>query len=184
VGFALGAGYRTSAADAPPSVGLSMTTLIGHRYAWLADRFGLGVTASFAFERYAREVSGVKETSPGKMEPFQGTRELQLLDFVALQTATVALGRVHPWVAAGAGLGVARFASPEPRYAPGESRRNMALLQAAAGVAVNVSGPTDVELRIEHTRPLWAPAFDTEAGERLRLFGNRLSVRLGIEYRF
>ncbi len=161
-----------------------MTTLMSYRYAWLADRFGLGVTASFAFERYATTVTAFKEVSPGQLVSYKGTRELQLLDFIVLQTASVALGRVQPWVALGGGLGMGRFSSPEAMYAPGESRPTMLVVQAAAGVAVNVTGPTDVELRIEHTRPIRAPRFDTETGARLHLFQGRIAARLGVQYRF
>lgn len=187
VGLAAGGSYRLGAAahDTPPAFGFTLTTFVSHCYSVIGDHLALGVAGSFAYERYSRTVRAESTVAPGQVVPYDGVRELTSGTFVGLQTVTLLLGRARPWVALGGGLGLDHFKSPELPYAPrGEARATVALLQGALGFDLQVAPQTDAGLRLDYVRPLSDSTFVTTAGERLHLFGSRLSVRMGIQYRF
>jgi hypothetical protein len=180
----IGGAYRVSqaATDAPPALGLAFSTFGGWRYAALG-RLELGVGASFSYQRYARTVTFKQMVSPGVEMDAQGDRLLSTGDFVAAHTFTVVLGRWRPWLSVGAGISLDHFTSPEARYAPGESRTTLPLVQGAAGFHVEVAPQTDGGIQVDYAH-LFEPAFVTTAGERLHLFGDRVAVRLEMQYRF
>src|SRR4051812_38658716 len=84
--------YRPGDSVGPaPAAGFSLGATFEHRYLTVADLLGLGVGVDFFYDHFARDTQFV-------------TSEQQLLtqtSFVLLQTASIALGRVRPWVAAG-----------------------------------------------------------------------------------
>ncbi len=186
VGFAAGVGYRLAPAarDVPPALGLSLTTLIGRRYALLRGQLALGVAASFAYERYSTLVKVTKEVMPGREVPYEAVRGISFFDFAVLQTAAVELGRLRPWAAVGAGASLGHFTSPEPRYGPGEARVLAAVLLGGLGLDVAIAKQTDVGLRLEYAHLVPRPELRTDGGERLDVFGHRLAARLSLQYRF
>jgi hypothetical protein len=184
LGLTIGGAYRVGAAakDVPPRLGLAFSTFAGRRYATLG-RLELGVAASFGYQRYTRTVTFKKMTIPGMEVDTQGDRVLSTGDFVAAQTLTMVLGRWRPWVSVGGGVSLDHFTSPEARYAPGESRRTLPTVQGAAGFHLEVAPQTDGGLQIDYAHP-FESAFVTTGGERLHVFGDRLAVRLEMQYRF
>ena len=185
LGLTIGGSYRLppAARDAPPRLGLSFSTFAGRRYATLGQHLELGVLASFSYQRFSRTVRVTKMVAPGMDIELDGDRIMSMGDFVAAQTVTAVIGRVRPWLSAGGGLSLDHFTSQETRYRPGESRETVGVVQVGAGFHLEVAPQTDGGLRFDWVHS-FAPAFVTEAGERLHLFGDRLAVRLEMQYRF
>jgi hypothetical protein len=184
LGLTIGGAYRVgqAATDVPPSLGLAFSTFGGWRYAALG-RLELGVGGSFSYQRYARTVTFQQMVRPGVEMAVQGDRVLSTGDFVAAQTFTVVVGRWRPWLSVGGGVSIDHFTSPEPRYAPGESRTTLPLVQGAAGFHLEVAPQTDGGIQFDYAH-LFEPVFVTSAGERLHVFGDRLAVRFEMQYRF
>jgi hypothetical protein len=184
LGLTIGGAYRVgqAAKDTTPRLGLAFSTFGGWRYAALG-RLELGVGASFGYQRYARTVTVKKMVMPGVEMEVEGERLFSTGEFVATQTFTLVLGRWRPWLSAGGGISLNHFTSPEPRYAPGESRTTLPLVQGAAGFHIEVAPQTDAGLHFDYAH-LFESAFVTSGGERLHLYGDRLAVRLEMQYRF
>jgi len=184
LGVTIGGAYRVgqAASDAPPALGLAFSTFAGGRYATL-EWLELGLQASFSYQRYTRTVTFKQMVRPGVEMDTTGDRQLSTGDFVAAQTFTGVVGRWRPWVSVGGGVSLDHFTSPEPRYAPGESRQTLPLVQAGAGFHLEVAPQTDAGLQLDYAH-LFEPAFVTAAGERLHVFGDRVAVRLEMQYRF
>jgi hypothetical protein len=184
LGLTVGGAYRVgqAATDVPPQLGLAFSTFGGWRYAAFGQ-LELGVGASFSYQRYSQTVTYKKPVGAGMEVDTVGDRMFSTGDFVAAQTLTVVLGRWRPWLSVGGGISLDHFTSPEPRYAPGESRTTLPLVQGAAGFHVEVAPQTDGGLQVDYAH-LFEPAFVTAGGERLHIFGDRVAVRLEMQYRF
>jgi hypothetical protein len=185
LGLTIGGGYRLkpAAADAPPALGLAFSTFVGRRYAALGRHLELGGAAAFSFQRYARTVKFPRMVAPGMEVQVDGDRQLSTGEFVASQTLTAVFGRWRPWLAVGGGVSIGHFTSPETRYRPGESRRVLPVVQGGAGFHLEVAPQTDAGLQLDYAH-LFEPAYVTEGGERLHVFGDRLALRLEMQYRF
>jgi hypothetical protein len=185
LGLTVGGSYRLgeAARDVPPKLGLAFSTFAGWQYAALGPHLELGLAASFSYQRYARTVNFKKMVTPGVEMDAVGDRLFSTGDFAASQTLTAVFGRWRPWVSVGGGISLDHFTSPEARYLPGESRRTLPLIQAGAGFHLEVAPQTDGGLQLDYVH-LFESAFVTEAGERLHIFGDRLAVRLEMQYRF
>jgi hypothetical protein len=181
----IGGGYRLTPAakDVPPALGLAFSTFAGWRYATLGRHLELGLQASFGYHRMARTVRFAKMVSMGMEVQEEGDRLLSTGDFVAAQTLTAVFGRWRPWVSAGGGLSLGHFTSPEPKYLPGESRRTMPIVQAGAGFHVEVAPQTDGGLQLDWAHP-FTSTYLTDGGDRFHLFGDRLALRIEMQYRF
>jgi hypothetical protein len=189
LGVALGGVYRLPPAgqDAPPALGPALMAFVGRRYALVGEQLALGLAAAFAFEQHTQTLEGAPGGPPGQAQTFAaGTRRLTFGDFVVLQTLALAptASRLRPWLGAGGGLSLAHFTTPEQAFRPGEQRATLIVLHGVAGLDLEVAPHTDVGLRIDGTLPLSPPAFTTDKGERVHLFGTRLGARLGVQYRF
>jgi hypothetical protein len=184
LGLTVGGTYRLppAARDVPPVLGIAFSTFVGRRYATLG-RLELGLMASFAYQRHQSTVHLTKALSPSEDVPYDGERTLSTGEFTLWQKLTGTLGRVRPWIAAGPGLVLAHFTTLETRYAPGESRPTLFQLAAAVGFHVEVAPQTDGGLQLDYAHP-FSKSFVTEQGERLSLFGDRVAVRLEMQYRF
>jgi hypothetical protein len=93
------AGRPTGPDGGVPREGFSLGGTFEHRYAGLADRLGFGVGLDFFFDHFSST----------------GTQN----SFVALQTIALERLPVRPWIAAGAGVGIASGARPVARGALG-----------------------------------------------------------------
>jgi hypothetical protein len=180
-GFRAGADFQLSG-DVSPKVGYSFSPFVQYTYARLADRLGLGVRAEFTFDRFQKLVTvqadmGVDQTP----QPYQTTRTLSFFDFALLATATLHVGRLQPWVAAGMGLALGNFDSPEAAYQPGDFRTTRPLVLGAGGLDLAVGRGALVGLHVEYRNMLSKPSF---LANRIEVFGDRLSVQAGLMYQF
>jgi hypothetical protein len=184
LGLTLGGAWRLppAARDVPPALGLAFSTFVGRRYATLG-RLESGAMVSFAYQRHQSTVHLIKPLSPSEDVPYDGERTLSTGEFTLWQTLTLALGRVRPWLAAGPGMVLGHFTTLEPRYAPGESRPTLFQLAGAVGFHVEVAPQTDAGLQLDYAHA-FGGTFVTDKGERLSVFGDRLALRLEMQYRF
>jgi hypothetical protein len=184
LGLSMGAAYRLppAAHDVPPALGIAFSTFAGRRYVTLG-RLELGAMASFSYQRFMRTVPLTKMIAPGQEIPYDGVRVLSTGDFNLWQTVGTVVGRVRPWVGAGGGVSLAHFTSLEPKYLPGESRPVLFQVLGAVGFHLEVAPQTDGGLQLEYAHP-FSSSFVTETGARYRVFGDRLAVRLEMQYRF
>jgi hypothetical protein len=185
LGVTIGGAYRLAPAakDVPPALGLAFSTFAGWQYLTLGKRLELGLRASFGYHRFHRTVEFAKMVSPGMEVQTVGDLQLSMGDFGAAQTLTAVFGRWRPWLSAGGGLSIGHFTSPEPKYAPGEARRTMPMVQAGVGFHVEVAPQTDGGLQLDwaHT---FTSAYVASSGSRFQLFGDRLALRIEMQYRF
>ena len=175
VGFGGARRLDPAASDVPPTYGLQFASLLGRRYLLVGDRLALGAAFHFAFQRYARDVTVARAPGAGGA-PIQDLRTLTYYDLSVQQTASLALGRVHPFAALGAGLTMGHFSTLEP--ALGEERMVRALFRVAAGLDVTVADPElRVGIEIDYAHVLGTPQLRTTTGER-DVFGSRAGISL------
>jgi hypothetical protein len=184
LGLTVGGAYRLPPAGeaVPPGFGFSFSTFVGWRYARLAP-VDLALQATFGYHRFSRTVPLTKMVAPGQEQAYDGTRALSMGDFTLLQTATLDLGRVRPWFGVGGGISLDHFSSAEPRFEPGEASQTVPILQVGVGLHLEVAPQTDGGLQLDYVHSFGSD-FVTTRGERLDLFGDRLAVRLEMQYRF
>jgi hypothetical protein len=180
IGVSLGGGLRLPPAshEVPPTLGLAIGTFAGYRYATVRERLELGVAAAFSYQRYARSV-GAAVGPAGS-----GDRTYSSGDFVVQQTAAVQLGRLRPWVAAGAGLSLGFFTSTEDPTAPSEQRTTIVIIDGAAGLDLALHEDSYVGLRAQLDLPLARPRIEGGLLDGKHVVGTRLSLELVFGYRF
>jgi len=185
LGVTIGGGYRLepAAREVPPALGLAFSTFAGRRYATLGQRLELGGLLSFSYQRFTRTVRFVRLLMSGMEVEQDGDRLLSTGDFVASQTVTGVFGRWRPWLSAGGGVSIGHFTSPESKYRPGESRKTMPLVQAGVGFHLEVAPQTDGGLRLDWAHP-FTSTYITDTGDRFHLFGDRVALRIEMQYRF
>ena len=181
-GFRAGADFQLSG-DVSPKVGYSFSPFFQYTYAYLADRVGLGVRAEFTFDRFQKLVT-VSADVDGVQQSYQTSRTLSFFDFALLATATLHLGRLQPWLAAGTGLAIANFDSPEAEYRPGDFRATRPLVLGAFGLDLAVERGLLVGLHVEYRGMLAKPSSLLPSGGSIEVFGDRLSIQAGILYQF
>lgn len=183
LGFRAGADFLLSG-DVPPKVGYSFSPFFQYDYARVADRLGLGLRAEFAFDRFQEQVTAQAYIGPGQFQSYQTTRTLSFFDFALLAVATVHFGPLQPWLAAGTGLGVGHFLTAESALDPGESRTTRPLVLGACGLDAAVGRAVLVGLHVEYRNMLARPGFLLASGNRIHVFGDRLSVAAAVLYQF
>ena len=181
-GFRAGADFQLSG-DVSPKVGYSISPFFQYDYMRLADRLGLGVRAEFTFDRFQKLVTA-QGLVDGVEQSYRTTRSLTYFDFALLATATLHLGRLQPWAAAGMGLALGNFDSPEEAYQPGDFRTTSPLVIGAGGLDVAVGRGALVGLHVEYRGMLAKPSSALASGQTIHVFGDRLSVQAGLLYRF
>jgi hypothetical protein len=169
--------YRPGDSVGPaPAAGFSLGATFEHRYAVVGDLVGLGVGVDFFHDRFSRD-GQYMSTTP----------ELLLqTSFVALQTVSVALGRVRPWVAGGGGLSFAHFTgtglTDTGMPLPGVSDNELQpLVRAAAGLDIGLRADLAVVVRADYTHPLTRPTF---GGFAYSPFGDLVDAGVGVLMRF
>ena len=181
-GFCAGADFQLSG-DVSPKVGYSLSPFFQYDYAHLADRLGLGVRAEFTFDRFQKLVTAQVPVN-GVEQSYRTTRSLTYFDFALLATAAGHLGRLQPWAAAGMGLALGNFDSAEAAYQPGDFRTTSPLVIGAGGLDVAVGRGALVGLHVEYRGLLAQPSSLLASGQRINVFGDRLSVQAGLLYQF
>jgi hypothetical protein len=182
-GFRAGADFQLSG-DVSPKVGYSFSPFVQYDYARLADRLGLGLRAEFTFDRFQKLVTAQADIGAGQFQPYQATRALSFFDFALLATATLNLHPLQPWIAAGMGLALGNFNTPETEYQPGDFRTTRPLALGAFGLDVAVGRGALVGLHVEYRGMLAKPSFALPGGGSIEVFGDRLSVQAGLMYQF
>jgi hypothetical protein len=169
--------YRPGDSVGPaPAAGFSIGATVEHRYALLGGLLGLGVAIDFFHDHFAADQQFV-------------TSSQQLLtqtSFAALQTVSVTLGRVRPWVAGGGGLSFAYFSgtgltdmgTPLPGVSDNEL---LPVVRTAAGLDVTVRGDLAIVVRADYTHPLSRPTFGGFASSP---FGDLVDAGVGVLFRF
>jgi hypothetical protein len=130
----------TGSTDGLPREGFSLGGTFERRYASVAETFAFGVGLDFFFDRFS---NGATQNS-----------------FVALQTVTLERLAVHPWIGAGAGVGIAASAR--------------AVARGAVGIELAFARGSSLALRADLTHALSSP----------EAFGDVLDVGLGLLQRF
>ena len=182
-GFCAGADFQLSG-DVSPKVGYSISPLFQYDYLRLADRLALGLRAEFTFDRFQKLVTVQADMGGGQFQSYRTTRSLTYFDFALLATATLHLGRVQPWAAAGVGLALGNFDSAEAAYQPGDFRATSPLVLGAGGLDVAAGRGALVGLHVEYRGMLAQPSSLLASGQRINVFGDRLSVQAGLLYQF
>jgi hypothetical protein len=169
--------YRPGDSIGPaPAAGFSLGATFERRYALIGDRLGLGVGVDLFFDHFAADQQFI-------------TAHQQLLtqtSFVALQTVSVALGRVRPWVAGGFGLSFAYFSGtgltdmgmPLPGVSDNEV---LPIVRAAGGLDIGLRDQLALVVRADYTHPLTTPTF---GGYAYSPFGDLVDAGVGLLYRF
>ena len=157
-GFRAGADFQF-AGDISPKLGYSLSPFVQYTYARMANRLALGVRAEFTFDRFQKLVTVPADM--GTDQPplsYQTTRTLSFFDFALLATATLHLGWLRPWVAAGMGLALGNFQTPEAEYRPVGSHTTRPLALGAGGIDVAVGRGALVGLHVEYRNMLDKPS--------------------------
>jgi len=183
LGFRAGADFQLSG-DVSPRVGYSFSPFFQYTYLRLADRLALGLRAEFTFDRFQQQVTAQADMGGDVFQSYQSTRTLSFFDFALLATATLHLGRLQPWVAAGMGLALGNFDSAEAKYQPGDFRTTRPLVLGAGGLDVAVRREVLVGLHVEYRGLLAKPSVLLTSGQSVYVFGDRLSVAAALLYQF
>jgi len=130
----------TGPTDGLSREGFSLGGTFERRYASVAKTFAFGVGLDFFFDRFSNG----------------GTQN----SFVALQTVTLERLPVHPWIGAGAGLGIASNAR--------------AVTRGAVGLDLPFARGSSIAVRADLTHALSSPG----------AFGDVLDVGIGLLQRF
>lgn len=162
-----------------PSAGFSLSGAYERRYARLgappqSGTLDLGLALSFFHDHF----------SLGLQLPSADDRVLTQTGFTVAQTVALPLPPVSLWAAVGAGFTVAYFSSPEPNLRPGSASARQPLLTGGAGLDWTIQKNTGLRVRLNFTHTLTRPAFVTEMGSHLDLFGDLLDIGAGLFYRF
>jgi hypothetical protein len=180
LGVSAGLSYRLppSGRDVRPAFGFTLATSGSYRYLLIGERLALSVAAAFAYQRYA--------SSFNSLAPSAGsyTRELSIGDFVVMQGAALLLGPIKPWLAAGGGVSLGHYKSPQNAARPDEERETLLVIQGQLGLDIEVKPQVDLGLRLDLVVPLARPTLLMESGAVVKVFGPRLAARLAFQYRF
>ncbi len=179
VGLSGGMAYQATG-DVGPRWGYGIGVFMGRTWLTLGPA-QLGLRGQFDFERFS--TAGTARTMDGK-STYQAERTLSFFQFSALPTLSIAVGRVRPWVGAGAGFAMGYLSTAEDAYLPGEFSATKPVLMGLTGVDVPLRGEALLGLQLAYERVLGAPEFRLDSGAGLHPFGSRVSARLALSYEF
>lgn len=189
IGLGIGGGHRLATEGEPlqPTYGMSVASLFGRRYASLAlgpVTLDLGAAVHFDYQRYVRTVN-IPIVRGGVPGTYEDLRSLSYYEFSALQTLALPLGPLRLLAAVGAGLALGHFSTLEPALRPGEARMVRPLVRGSLGADVQVGSQGGrLGVGISMAVPLFEPTFSTAMGQRLQVFGDRLSANVIYSYAF
>lgn len=179
-----------------PAAGFSVGVSFARRYAHVGAAPGpgpgpepwsgmdLAVGLDLFHDQFTSSVQGSVETNPGVEATYEGRRLLTQTSFAATHTFSLPLSRMRLWAAAGAGLTIAHFSSPEPDLRPGDRSAVQPLVRGAVGFDVIIKSEMGIAVRGDYTHLLTRPSFTTDTGQTLSLFGDLLDIGVGLFYRF
>jgi hypothetical protein len=165
--------------------GFSVGAAFERRYLTLTGGADLGVAIDGSFTRFSSATAGSPVSPPGgEGMAYTGGRTLLQSGFALLQTAGWQLGRVRPFVAAGGGVSIGYFSTPEFDLRPGTASTTQPLARAMAGVDIAVSPTTALTVRANYSHMFTNPTFTTDVAGSFSLFGSLLDVGVGMVARF
>jgi hypothetical protein len=162
--------------------GFSIGGAFERRYLKLASGADLGVAVEGSFTRFS--TAGSPVIVPGQAMAYAATRTLTQTGFALLQTVGWQLGSVRPFVAAGGGVSLGYFSTPEVELRPGTASSTQPLARVMAGVDIAFSPTTAVIVRAGYTHMFSSPTFTTDVAGSYSLFGDLLDVGVGMAARF
>jgi hypothetical protein len=167
-----------------PTEGFSLGASLQRRYLRIAEVVDLGAGLDLFYDRFAEGVLGSAPDASGAEQSFDGQRLLTETSFALLQTVSLNLGPVRPWLGLGGGLTIAYFSSPEQELRPGSTSAVQPLARAGIGADIPLRGRAAVGVRADYSYLFTQPTFTTQAGQTFRPFGNLFDVGIGLLYRF
>jgi len=172
-----------------PAGGFSLGGSFEYRYARLAPAVDFGAALDFLFDQFSRGVIGSTLDDNGVEQTSAGTRTVTSTSFALMQTIGTRAGRLHAWGAAGGGLSIGYFSSPELALRAkgersGSSTAFLPMARAALGADVEIKDHFALGLRATYSHMLQSSAYATSAGSTVHLFGDVLDIHAGLFYRF
>lgn len=162
--------------------GFSIGGSFERRYLQFAGSVDLGVAVEGAFTRFS--TAGSPVIVPGQATAYSATRTLTQTGFALLQTMRWQRGDVSPFVAAGGGVSLGYFSTPEFELSPGTASSTQPLARVVAGIDITFSPTTALTIRASYTHMFTDPTFTTDTGGSYSLFGSLLDVGAGMAARF
>lgn len=162
--------------------GFSVGGAFERRYLALAGGADLGVAIDGSFTRFA--TAGSPVIAPGQGSAYTAVRTLTQTGFALLQTVGWQVGRVRPFVAAGGGVTIGYFSTPEVELRPGTASSTQPIARVVAGVDITFSPTTALTIRASYTHMFTDPTFNTDVAGSYPLFGSLLDVGVGMAARF
>jgi hypothetical protein len=167
-----------------PAAGFSLGGTFERRY--FASRGGVELAGAvdFFYDRFSTGVVGSTTDATGLETTFDASRILSQTSFALLQTVGWRAAELRVFAAAGAGVTIGYFSSPEVDLRPGSKTAAQPIARGVAGVEVALSGTTGVIVRADYTHAFTRPTFTTSVATRYSLFGDILDVGAGLLVRF
>jgi len=167
-----------------PAAGFSLGGTYERRY--FASRGGVELAGAvdFFYDRFSTGVVGSTMDATGQETTFAANRMLSQTSFALLQTVGWRAAELRVFAAAGAGVTIGYFSSPEIDFRPGSKTAAQPIARGVAGVEMMLSGTTGVILRADYTHAFTRPTFTTSVATRYSLFGDILDVGAGMLVRF
>lgn len=142
-----------------PKAGFSLGGTYERDYLDLPGQLELGGAIDFFYDRFATDATGVTLAGNGQEVPATGTRTLTETSFAALQTIALELGGVRPFAAAGVGLSIAYFSTPEVNLRPGSATNVLPFVRGALGVEIPLRAGVAVVARADYSHALTSPTY-------------------------
>jgi hypothetical protein len=167
-----------------PAAGFSLGGMFERRY--LASRGGieLGGAVDFFYDRFSTAVLGSAPDATGQEQPFTGERTLSRTSFALLQTAGWRTAELRMFAAAGVGVTIGYFSSPEVALRPGSTTTAQPLARGVLGAEIAISPITAIILRADYTHAFTRPTFTTLTGTTYSVFGDVFGAGAGLLVRF
>jgi hypothetical protein len=152
----------------------------------LASRRGFehGLAVDFFYDRFSTAVVGSAMDASGQETQFAADRTLSRTSFAFLSTGAWRTVDLRIFAAAGVGITIGYFSSPELDFRPGSKTAVQPLARGALGAEIAISPLTAVVIRADYTHAFTRPTFTTAAGPAYSLFGDILDAGAGILVRF
>jgi hypothetical protein len=167
-----------------PAAGFSLGGMFERRT--FASRRGieLGAAIDFFYDHFSTAVVGSAMDASGQETSFAADRTLSRTSFALLQTAGWRTADFRIFAAAGVGVTIGYFSSPEVELRPGSKTAAQPLARGALGAEIALSALTAVVLRADYTHAFTRPTLTTDAGPAYSLFGDTLDAGAGLLVRF
>ena len=168
-----------------PAAGFSLGGTFERRVLASSGGFELGGAVDFFHHRSSTAVVGSEMDATGQETTFAADRTLSQTSFALLQTLGWRATDLRVFAAAGVGVTIGFFSSPELELRPGSTSASQPIVRGVAGVEIAMSATTGIVLRVDYTHAFTRPTFtSTTTATTYSLFGDILDVGAGLLVRF